>query len=852
MKARAMILVTVAIGLPLLSCSIDSIAERDAATITQPPAPYVPEAVPQTRRFVILHTNDEHSHLLGFGPESVYPYQPQFKFVDVAKAWDAGNWAVDPVATQTQVTSKLSSSSDTQTVGGIVRRQYLINHERTLAAASDTPVLLLSAGDVMMGSLFHAAYAQDQAPDYMAMALLGYDFISLGNHEFDFGVDILASAIAAAQSLTFGSAPTILASNIHFDDVDFQVASSPGHALANLFGDPYSIAPKGNTGAPIDAWATRHLSNGLKVGFMALVGYSAALVAPGKSPIAFSTPTRTTDPECETSATCAGTSRPTCVRKHCIDPLDANGHLLALVADAQRVVKTLRDTEKVDVVVALTHLGYQEDQYLATNTTGIDVIIGGHSHDKIAPEKINGTLVTQAGDYGRFLGKLTITVDPDGNVDIDPAASAIEQVNYTVDSAMLTDAGQGAVKTAIAFTEGVMGPLVGGLNEALLPLPPSSGIATGLINGILQAPSPVTSIVGPIDGILSDHDVIGEVRGSDTYLSHLVTDAELERVFNHKCKLGAADALHGPVVAVQANGVIRESLRFRSTDHKTTLDDIFRVLPLGASPFESKYAAPGNTLLKFKLNAKEVLAGLDVGVTKGLENDDFFLSYSGMRTEYDKSRGACQVSGVDPCVSGGRIVKIELMNQSAGTLSNAYYAVPLYDISRLPNNPWKDPATGAPIAPMSYYVTVVTNLYLAGFLDALGLAPRDDDGLPITPCAGAAPSVCQDPTLGRLAMTALCFNPALATRVVGIAPIAQGNSCNDYGLPSPVNGTTAPVIECSSLGTPPWALAPEVKDWEALYLFLAASNGGAGLLHNDYAGATVTPADLRVKDVTSP
>ena len=176
------------------------------------------------------------------------------------------------------------------------------------------------------------------------------------------------------------------------------------------------------------------------------------------------------------------------------------------------------------------------------------------------------------------------------------------------------------------------------------------------------------------------------------------------------------------------------------------------------------------------------------------------------------------------------------MNQSAGTLSNAYYAVPLYDISRLPNNPWKDPATGAPIAPMSYYVTVVTNLYLAGFLDALGLAPRDDDGLPITPCAGAAPSVCQDPTLGRLAMTALCFNPALATRVVGIAPIAQGNSCNDYGF---------------SIGRME-GLAPEVKDWEALYLFLAASNGGAGLLHNDYAGATVTPADLRVKDVTSP
>ena len=66
---------------------------------------------------------------------------------------------------------------------------------RHQAAAADTPVLLLSAGDVMMGSLFHAAYAQAQAPDYLAMTFLGYDFVTFGNHEFDFGPNILASAI---------------------------------------------------------------------------------------------------------------------------------------------------------------------------------------------------------------------------------------------------------------------------------------------------------------------------------------------------------------------------------------------------------------------------------------------------------------------------------------------------------------------------------------------------------------------------------------------------------------------------------------------------------------------------------
>ncbi|MBI5507154.1 MAG: 5'-nucleotidase C-terminal domain-containing protein [Deltaproteobacteria bacterium] len=789
------------------ACLDESHGERAAAVVTPPPAPYVPTIETAARRFVILHTNDEHSHLLGFGPESLYPYLPTFTGDFVPDGWE-----VDDVATEAAIASRLGAHTDQQTTGGIVRRQFLINRERATARASDTPLLLLSAGDVMMGTLVHAAYAQNQAPDYLAMSMLGYDFIGLGNHEFDFGVDILASAITAAEQLTFGGAPALLASNIHFDDV----TTGPGVALRDLYGD-------GNSGRPIEMWATKRLTNGLKVGFMALVGYNAALVAPNKAPIAFSTPL--TGPACSFSDNCAP-SAPSCVRGHCVDPLDAAGHKTALAADAQRVIDTLKNSEKVDVLVALTHLGSEEDNYLAENTTGIDVIIGGHSHETLPPYKVGKTIITQAGDYGRLLGRLTITVDENGVIDVDPAASQLIDVSSNLDAQILTAAAQGAVKTAAAFTGKVLGAFIGGLNE-VLPVKLVNPVLLQRTDPTDLVTPPVLSIIEPIAGITSDHDVVGEVPGVDSYLTHLVTDAELDRVWNHKCDMVA------PVVAVQANGVIRETLHFGPSDHKTTLDDVFRVVPLGGSPWEGPYAAPGYTVLKFKLTATDLMKGLDVGVTKGLESDSFFLSYSGMRTEYDTRRPPFN-PGAAPGTTG-QIVKIEIEDPPlSGT-----YAYTLYDANRTPQ--WKNSAGGTidPDDPASFLITVVTNLYLGGFLDAFGLVPRDDNGYPMACQTPRTAYTCDQvlPPMERLAYAALCINPLTAAPLI---PMSQYASCGSLG---------GPVLECYTVDPagPPWQLAPELKEWEAVLIYLA---GKGGLGTNEYRGASVPLAERRVRNVT--
>jgi 5'-nucleotidase len=64
-------------------------------------------------------------------------------------------------------------------------------------------------------------------------------------------------------------------------------------------------------------------------------------------------------------------------------------------------------------VIILSHLGAREDQELAAQVPGLDLILGGHSHTELYPPVIVGrTIVAQAGDRGRFLGRLGMDLDP--------------------------------------------------------------------------------------------------------------------------------------------------------------------------------------------------------------------------------------------------------------------------------------------------------------------------------------------------------------------------------------------------------------------------------------------------------
>jgi len=93
--------------------------------------------------------------------------------------------------------------------------------------------------------------------------------------------------------------------------------------------------------------------------------------------------------------------------------------------ELQKLVSSLRENDKVDAVVLLSHNGMDVDLKLAGRVSGIDVILGGHTHDAvpqpIAVKNASGvTLVTNAGSNGKFLGVL----------DLDIAKGKLKDVRY--------------------------------------------------------------------------------------------------------------------------------------------------------------------------------------------------------------------------------------------------------------------------------------------------------------------------------------------------------------------------------------------------------------------------------------
>lgn len=70
---------------------------------------------------------------------------------------------------------------------------------------------------------------------------------------------------------------------------------------------------------------------------------------------------------------------------------------------AKLLVPELR--KRCDILVALTHIGIQNDRKLAALCPEIDVIFGGHSHTILEhPEKVGNTWICQGGSHGRFVG----------------------------------------------------------------------------------------------------------------------------------------------------------------------------------------------------------------------------------------------------------------------------------------------------------------------------------------------------------------------------------------------------------------------------------------------------------------
>lgn len=89
-------------------------------------------------------------------------------------------------------------------------------------------------------------------------------------------------------------------------------------------------------------------------------------------------------------------------------------HLQALepVEIMPGLIREVRE-QGAKTVIVLSHLGSDNDTRLAEAVPGMDVILGGHDHQIVyPPARVNGTILAEAGDLGRFLGRLDLEIDP--------------------------------------------------------------------------------------------------------------------------------------------------------------------------------------------------------------------------------------------------------------------------------------------------------------------------------------------------------------------------------------------------------------------------------------------------------
>jgi 5'-nucleotidase len=279
------------------------------------------------QKLTILHTNDMHSRLMGFSPEADYT----------------------PLAV-----------NDDNTLGGFARISSVIKDYRDRMEDS---LLVLDAGDFLMGTIFSAM--EDKTGFQLPlMKKMGYDAASVGNHEFDMGIGVLARIISVSAG---NEIPGLLLSNISFDPENPEDDSFAGLYAAGII-RTYSIIVR----------------NGLRIGLFSLMGDMAALTATHAYPASF-------------------TDR---------------------IRSARDMVGILREKEQADLVICLSHSGVDyepgkgwqgEDVELARKVPGIDLIVSGHTHTSLTePVVINNIPIVQAGCEGRFVGKVEIEKTPGG------------------------------------------------------------------------------------------------------------------------------------------------------------------------------------------------------------------------------------------------------------------------------------------------------------------------------------------------------------------------------------------------------------------------------------------------------
>jgi 2',3'-cyclic-nucleotide 2'-phosphodiesterase (5'-nucleotidase family) len=230
-----------------------------------------------------------------------------------------------------------STDSSGKPIGGSARIATVVENER----AYNPNTILVDAGDAIgggppIGAFF---YGEDVVKVYNAM---DYDYMTFGNHEFDWGKDLLATRMSEAQYKYICANVVDSTTGEPFAD-SADVMKNVGFVNVGIFGLdtkelPILVNPTGLEGLDI------------------------------------------------------------------LDPIQTASNEVSKMAN------------QANYIVVLSHLGYDQDQILAKDVSGINLVIGGHTHTVLAtPTIVNGTYIVQTGSYGNNLGKVTLKFEAMAN-----------------------------------------------------------------------------------------------------------------------------------------------------------------------------------------------------------------------------------------------------------------------------------------------------------------------------------------------------------------------------------------------------------------------------------------------------
>ena len=268
--------------------------------------------------------------------------------------------------------------------GGYARLKTVIDGERAMNPAA----LLVDGGDFSIGSLIQTLYTT-QAAELRTMGAMGYDAVTIGNHEFDHKGTGFAEMLNSAKAAQQAAVELLLVDARPLEDMD---------AYKERFGPVTPVLPtllEANY-APADdnpdrAFIRSAMENygvtdcmtlergGVTYGLFGLMGVDSDECAP-------------TSGFTRTDAAKAA--------KRCVEILKGEG---------------------AEIIVCLSHSGTgdslasSEDEELAKAVDGIDVIVSGHTHSTLAePLVVNDTYIVSSGPYCQNLGSLTFSWDDGG------------------------------------------------------------------------------------------------------------------------------------------------------------------------------------------------------------------------------------------------------------------------------------------------------------------------------------------------------------------------------------------------------------------------------------------------------